>query len=53
MLVLERRHVLISPGSSFNVPYTDHFRLTLLPDAKIMTSVLEKIESLLDEYVEA
>ena len=51
--LLERRHVLISPGSSFNVPYTDHFRLTLLPDAKIMTSVLEKIESLLDEYVEA
>ena len=38
------------PGSSFNVPYRDHFRVTLLPDAEQMAEVLARIESLLDEY---
>jgi alanine-synthesizing transaminase len=48
--LLERRHVLVAPGSSFNVPYRDHFRVTLLPDAELMADVFARIESLLDEY---
>jgi len=48
--LLERKHVLVAPGSSFNVPYRDHFRVTLLPDAEQMTDVFARIESLLDEY---
>jgi len=48
--LLERRHVLVAPGSSFNVPYRDHFRVTLLPDAEQMADVFARIESLLDEY---
>ena len=48
--LLERRHVLVAPGSSFNVPYRDHFRVTLLPDAEQMADVCARIESLLDEY---
>ncbi len=48
--LLERKHVLVAPGSSFNVPYRDHFRVTLLPDAEQMTDVFGRIESLLDEY---
>jgi len=48
--LLERKHVLVAPGSSFNVPYRDHFRVTLLPDADLMADVLARIESLLDEY---
>jgi alanine-synthesizing transaminase len=48
--LLERKHVLVAPGSSFNVPYRDHFRVTLLPAADQMTDVLGRIESLLDEY---
>ena len=51
--LLERKHVLVAPGSSFNVPYRDHFRITLLPDADQMTDVLARIESLLDEYAAA
>jgi len=31
MELLEKKHVLIAPGSSFNVPYRNHFRLTTLP----------------------
>ena len=30
--LLESKHVLVAPGSSFNTPYRDHFRITLLPD---------------------
>jgi alanine-synthesizing transaminase len=48
--LLERKHVLVAPGSSFNVPYRDHFRITLLPDAEQMAEVFARIESLLDEY---
>jgi alanine-synthesizing transaminase len=51
--LLERKHVLMAPGSSFNVPYRDHFRLTLLPDAEQMADVFARIESLLDEYATA
>ncbi|GDX97109.1 aminotransferase [Planctomycetia bacterium] len=51
--LLERKHVLVAPGSSFNVPYRDHFRVTLLPDADLMADLLGRIESLLDEYAAA
>ena len=51
--LLERTHVLVAPGSSFNVPYRDHFRVTLLPDADQMADVFARIESLLDEYAAA
>jgi alanine-synthesizing transaminase len=48
--LLERKHVLVAPGSSFNVSYRDHFRVTLLPDAELMADVFARIESLLTEY---
>jgi alanine-synthesizing transaminase len=48
--LLERKHVLVAPGSSFNVPYRDHFRVTLLPDADEMADVCSRIEALLDDY---
>jgi alanine-synthesizing transaminase len=51
--LLERKHLLVAPGSSFNVPYRDHFRVTLLPDAEQMADVFARIESLLDEYAAA
>jgi len=48
--LLERRHVLVAPGSSFNVPYRDHFRVTLLPEPAQITDVFARIESQLDEF---
>jgi alanine-synthesizing transaminase len=48
--LLEKKGVLIAPGSSFNVPYRDHFRVTLLPDAKLIKRVIGVIDELLDEY---
>jgi alanine-synthesizing transaminase len=48
--LLEKKSILLAPGSSFNVPYRDHFRVTLLPDAKQITRVIGVIDELLDEY---
>jgi alanine-synthesizing transaminase len=50
MELLERKHVLVVPGSSFNVSYTDHFRITLLPDEDTLHDVFARIEELLDEW---
>jgi alanine-synthesizing transaminase len=46
--LLEKKHVLIAPGSSFNVAYRNHFRLTTLPTERKMQSVFERIEDVLD-----
>lgn len=45
--LLEKKHVLIAPGSSFNVPYRNHFRLTTLPTERKMQSVFERMEEVL------
>lgn len=50
MDLLEKKHVLVVPGSSFNVPYHDHFRITLLPDEETMREVFRRMDSLLDTY---
>jgi len=50
MDLLERKHVLVVPGNSFNVPYRDHFRLTTLPDEKTIKDVFGRMEELLDDY---
>ncbi len=48
--LLESKHVLVAPGSSFNTPYTDHFRITTLPDPDVIHNVFSRIESLLEQY---
>lgn len=45
--LLEVDGVLIVPGSSFNVPYRNHFRVTLLPSAEVMREVFQRIEAAL------
>ena len=48
--LLEQKHVLLAPGTSFNVPYRDHFRTTLLPEAALLKKVFARIEELLAGY---
>ncbi|MEY5025412.1 MAG: hypothetical protein RLZZ244_940 [Verrucomicrobiota bacterium] len=48
--LLERKHVLLAPGTSFNVTYKNHFRVTLLPDWETMKEVFGRIEDLLREW---
>jgi alanine-synthesizing transaminase len=51
--LLEKKGVLVAPGSSFNVPYRDHFRVTLLPEPKQIQRVIGVIDELLCEYHDA
>jgi alanine-synthesizing transaminase len=48
--LLEHKHVLVAPGSSFNVPYRTHFRVTNLPDPGVLAEVFARVEELLDNY---
>ncbi len=48
--LLEREHVLVVPGSSFNVPWRNHFRVTLLPEAEVLREVFVRIERVLDRH---
>ena len=48
--LLEQKHVLLAPGTSFNVPYRDHFRTTWLPDAALLKKVFVRIDELLSTY---
>lgn len=49
--LLEREGVLLVPGSSFNVAYRNHLRLTLLPDAAVMADVFARMERTLARHV--
>ncbi len=48
--LLENHHVLVAPGSSFNTPYSDHFRITTLPDTETINTVFDRIESCLEQH---
>jgi len=50
--LLEQKHILIVPGSSFNIPDRHHFRITLLPEAEDLARAFEKIEELLEELAD-
>ena len=49
--LLEKYHVLVAPGSSFNTAYTDHFRLTLLPDTDTLNVVFDRLETCLSQHL--
>lgn len=49
--LLENKHVLVAPGSSFNTSYTDHFRITTLPDINTLNAVFDRIDALLEPIV--
>ncbi|MBT8086771.1 MAG: aminotransferase class I/II-fold pyridoxal phosphate-dependent enzyme [Gammaproteobacteria bacterium] len=49
--LLENHHVLVAPGSSFNTSYSDHFRITILPDIETLNTVFDRIEQCLEQHV--
>lgn len=51
--LLEQKHVLVAPGTSFNVPYQTHFRVTNLPDSAMLRDVFGRMEELLTAYASA
>ena len=46
--MLETEDVLIVPGTSFNVPYRNHFRVTLLPLPEQVREVFARIDRVLE-----
>jgi alanine-synthesizing transaminase len=48
--LLEHKHVLVAPGSSFNVPYRNHFRVTNLPEPQVLSDVFSRMEDVLASY---
>ena len=53
MELLEKKHVLVAPGVSFNVPYRNSFRITNLPEPQVLGTVFERIEELLGAQAQA
>jgi len=50
MELLEEKHLLVAPGSSFNTPYSNYFRITTLPDPDVLNDVFSRIDDLLEQY---
>ncbi|HEY2462944.1 MAG TPA: aminotransferase class I/II-fold pyridoxal phosphate-dependent enzyme [Steroidobacteraceae bacterium] len=46
--LLEKKHVLVAPGVSFNVAYRNAFRITNLPEPAVLATVFARIDELLD-----
>ena len=46
--LLEKKHVLVAPGVSFNVAYRNAFRITNLPEPPVLATVFARIDELLD-----
>jgi alanine-synthesizing transaminase len=51
--LLENKHVLVAPGVSFNVPYKNCFRITNLPESRVLATVFTRIEELLEAHAAA
>ena len=50
--LLEKEHVLVVPGTTFNVDYRNHFRITTLPDKDVLGEAFRRMERALVEYAE-
>ncbi len=50
LALLEDKHVLVAPGSSFNTQYEDHFRITTLPDCETLHQVFDRIDAMLEQH---
>ena len=48
--LLEKHHILVAPGSSFNTPYSDHFRVTTLPDTETLDVVFDRVDACLAQH---
>lgn len=53
MDVLHGTNILFVPGSGFDWPEPDHFRLVMLPDAATITDAMERLGVFLENYRQA
>ncbi len=50
--LVEQKHILVVPGSSFNFSNPAHFRVTLLPEADVLKAAFESIDELLCDWLD-
>ena len=50
MQLLEHKHVLVAPGTSYSTPYADHFRITSVPNPDTIYEIFERIDALLSQH---
>jgi alanine-synthesizing transaminase len=50
--LLEQQHVLLSHGSGFNLPTTDHLRLVFLAGVPVLDDAISRIATFLSSYVQ-
>jgi alanine-synthesizing transaminase len=50
MDLLEQQHVLLSHGSGFNLPTTDHLRLVFLASVPVLDDAIGRISTFLSDY---
>lgn len=50
LALLEKKHVLVAPGTSFNTRDNNFFRITNLPDAATLREVFTRIHDLLESH---
>ncbi len=48
--LLDAAHILVVPGSGFDWPEPDHFRLVLLPEAQQLREAMHRLGTFLDGY---
>jgi alanine-synthesizing transaminase len=48
--LLEQEHLLLSHGTGFNLPTTDHFRLVFLADVELLGDAIGRLARFLDGY---
>ena len=48
--LLRETHILVVPGSGFDWPEPDHFRLVLLPEPEVLRQAMERLGNFLDGY---
>jgi alanine-synthesizing transaminase len=48
--LLDQQHVLLSHGTGFNLPTTDHLRLVFLADVPLLTDAIDRIAAFLSGY---
>jgi alanine-synthesizing transaminase len=48
--LLEQQHLLLSHGTGFNLPSTDHLRLVFLADVDVLDDAIERLSTFLESY---
>lgn len=50
--LLVKQRVLLVPGTGFNYPKNDHFRIVTLPPVEQLNLAIDRIEGFLDEHIQ-